>query len=539
MSETMATAVVTTSGGKLRGSAANGVLAFLGIPYAASTASTRRFLPPGPPVPWSGIREAGQYAGHAPQASSWSRLRPELENFAGPPDMVPQSEDCLTVNVWTPDVSKSGSDGGRRPVMVWLHGGAFSWGSGNRPMSDGGNLAKRGDLVVVSVNHRLNILGHLHLGGVTDDPDFAQSGNAGVLDLLAALRWVRENISAFGGDPDCVTIFGESGGGGKVSTLLAMPAARGLFHRAIIQSGATVRLIEPDRATQLADAVLRLVGLGRNDIARLQQLPVATLLGVIDQAEAAIPRTATPLFDRYNFGPVMDGSLIPQHPFDPAAAILADIPLLIGDTAQEASYFNMTDDKVWHRTLTEDELRARVGAVAGPHTDRVIATYRETMPGATPADRLIATLTDSNFRIRSFTVAQRRAALNRGQVYMYNFRWPSPAGGGGLARRMCWTCRSPSIISIASAPPTATPRHFCLPPGCRPPGRSSPAPATRTIRPFLPGRRIRPRPGKPCCWMPSGVSRPTRMPRRAQCGKTSPTQPTRMGLLSIDEASPL
>src|SRR5215469_8068453 len=228
--------IVEITGGKLRGALNAGIYSFKGIPYGASTAGRNRFMPPQPPQRWAGLRDALAYAGHAWQLPNRPKRRPVLETLLGPADATPEGEDCLTLNVWTP-----GLGGAKRPVMVWLHGGAFGYGSGNRAVTDGANLARRGDVVVVSVNHRLNIFGFLHLADIGGET-WAHSGNAGVLDLVAALHWVRDNIAGFGGDPGNVTIFGESGGGGKVSALLAMPAARGLFHRAIIQSGAAIRV---------------------------------------------------------------------------------------------------------------------------------------------------------------------------------------------------------------------------------------------------------------------------------------------------------
>jgi para-nitrobenzyl esterase len=226
--------VVETATGKIRGSVAGGIHAFKGIPYGASTAGANRFRPPQPVAAWSSVRDVLAYQSKAPQSPAQVKRRAEMDNILGPVDGSPESEDCLTLNIWTRGIA------GKRPVMVWLHGGAFAYGSGNRAVTDGANLARRGDVVVVSVNHRLNICGYLHLEDVAGER-FAGSGNAGSLDMVRALEWVRDNIAAFGGDPGCVTIFGESGGGGKVSALLVMPGAKGLFHRAVIQSGAAVR----------------------------------------------------------------------------------------------------------------------------------------------------------------------------------------------------------------------------------------------------------------------------------------------------------
>jgi para-nitrobenzyl esterase len=420
--------IVETTSGKIRGALGEGIAAFRGVPYGTSTAGAARFKPPQPPAAWAGVRDALDYAGQAPQARLGPAPRAEMVNFSGPPDASPETEDCLTLNVWTPGADSAE----RRPVMVWLHGGAFSYGSSNSLRLQGMRLCKRGDVVVVTVNQRLNIFGHLDLSEV-GGAEYAASGNAGTLDMIAALHWVRDNIAAFGGDPGCVTIFGESGGGGKVSTLLAMPSARGLFHRAIVQSGAAVRLRTRDRAAKLTEAVLRDLGLSRASLAELHAVPIQRLLAAIGPAQQAIGPSPWPLLDRYPFGPVVDGTLLPRQPFDPdATPVSADIPLIIGDCTHEASLFLAHDDKVWHRTLTEAELQTRVEAVAGGAADRVVALYRRLMPDATPADRLIATLTDSNFRVRSLLMAERRARQSGAPVWMYSFAWQTPLFDGRL-----------------------------------------------------------------------------------------------------------
>ncbi len=431
--DTRLSPVVEIASGKLRGAPAAGIYSFKGVPYGASSGGRNRFMPPQPPQPWSGVRHALAYAGHALQSPNRPKRRPELETVLGPADATPEGEDCLTLNLWTPGLG----DGARRPVMVWLHGGAFAYGSGNRAVTDGTNLARRGDVVVVSVNHRLNIFGFLHLGDI-GGPAWAYSGNAGVLDLVAALRWVRDNIEHFGGDPGNVTIFGESGGGGKVSVLLAMPAARGLFHRAIIQSGAAIRVSTRERANALAEAVLKEVGLSRGECERLQMLPAEQLLAAMAPASRAVGRTRWPLLDRYDFGPVVDGMDLPQHPGEPGApAIAAGIPLMIGGTREESAFFLADDDAVWNGTLSEQALRQRVAAVAGAETDDVLAAYAAAMPQASPGDRLIAALTGSNFWIRSVLLAERYAARpagasGRAPVYMYSLDWRSPAHDGRL-----------------------------------------------------------------------------------------------------------
>jgi para-nitrobenzyl esterase len=420
--------VAETASGKIRGSSANGVNAFRGVPYAAPTGGRNRFMPPRPPAPWPGVRAAVAWAGHAPQAPSSLKQRPELANLSGARDTVPESEDCLTLNVWSSGLR----DGGKRPVMVWYHGGAFSFGSANTPRLDGSKLAARDDVVVVTVNQRLNILGHLHLAEI-GGAEFAHSGNAGSLDMVAALEWVRDNIEQFGGDPRNVTIFGQSGGGGKVSTLLAMPGARGLFHRAIVMSGAAIRLIERERASKLAEAILAQLNLTRTQLDDLQTLPFERLIAAIAPAQKAVGPAALPLFDRYDFGPVVDGAVVPGHPFDPVApAISRDVPVLVGGVKDEMAIYLAPDDKVWERTLSEDELRQRVAKVAGDATDRVIATYRRLYANASPADRLISTLTDSNFRIRSLLLAERKAAQGGAPVWLYSFDWETPVFEGRL-----------------------------------------------------------------------------------------------------------
>ena len=422
--------VVETASGRVRGLTTGGVHIFKGIPYGASTAGAHRFMPPRKPEPWSGVREATVYAGRSPQAAAGPQ-RPELATVWGPVDMLPVGEDCLTLHVWTPGLASS-TAGGKRPVMVWLHGGAFSYGSANSPRYDSTNLAAKNDVVVVAINHRLNIFGHLDLSAVGGER-FAQSGNVGVLDLVAALEWVREHAARFGGDPGNVTIFGQSGGGGKASALLAMPRAKGLFNKAIIQSGASVRFAERERTTRLADAVLKHLGLRGDQLDALQTLPLERLQEAVAPAQKTLPRPRQPLLDRYNFGPVIDGSLLPAQPFDPGApAVSDDVPIMIGGTKDEASIFFSHEDAVWNRTLGEDEVRKRIEAVAGDATDGLLAYYKRRDPLASPTDRLITMLTMSNFAVRSILLAERKAARGKAPVWMYDFAWETPGWGGKL-----------------------------------------------------------------------------------------------------------
>jgi len=418
--------MVETASGKARGAANAGIYAFKGIPYGASTAGPNRFQPPRLAEPWAGVRDALALGGRAPQWQAGPTRRPGMATLLGPVDSSPETEDCLSLHVWTP-----GLDSAKRPVMVWLHGGAFHFGSANRAVTDGANLARRGHVVVVSVNHRLNILGHFDLSGIGGERH-AHSGNAGVLDLIAALEWVRDNVDRFGGDPGNVTIFGESGGGGKVSVLLAMPAARGLFHRAVIQSGASVRVSTRERAAALAEAALQQLGVTRGSLDRLQTIPVEQLVAAITPAKRAVGRPEWPLLDRYDFGPVVDGHDLPQ-PCDPAPAAFSDnIPLLIGDTKDEATRFLVDDDAVWNRTLTEAELRNRLAAVAGGEADRLFDLYRTRAPRANPAELLIAALTHGQFWVRSSLFAERKAAPQQAPVYMYSLAWETPVFDGRL-----------------------------------------------------------------------------------------------------------
>src|SRR5579863_5387845 len=249
------TASVTaeTTYGQIRGVDVDGIKTFKGIPYGASTAGKNRFMPPVNPTRWTGVRDAVQYGPTAPQTAALNG----------------QGEDCLVLNVWTPAIK----DGRKRPVMLWCHGGGFASGSGSSPGTDGTNLAHRGDVVVVTVNHRLNVLGFTYVADLS-----SVSGEAGMLDIVQALKWVRDNIEQFGGDPNNVTVFGQSGGGRKVGTLLSMPPAKGLFHRAIIESGPTIKLVNRDAATRDAERLMSKLQLGKNEGRELQKIPVERIM---------------------------------------------------------------------------------------------------------------------------------------------------------------------------------------------------------------------------------------------------------------------
>ena len=304
--------------------------------------------------------------------------------------------------------------------MVWFHGGGYSAGSANWAMYDGGNLSAKHDVVVVTVNHRLNVFGYLYLAELGGDK-YARAGNVGMLDIVASLEWVRDNIAAFGGDPGNVTVFGQSGGGGKVSTLLAMPAAKGLFHRAIAMSGSNVKGIPRDRATQGAEAFMAKLGLKRDRLDELQKLPQAQLLAAMREVPGL------------QLGPVVDGRTLPSGPFDPVApAITANVPLMIGSTETEVTWnnsvsFEPLDDVALH-TRVKQNLRIDDGAA-----DHLITVYKKGRPRASNLDLFFIISTDaSNFRTGTDTEAERKAALGPAPVYKYYFQWYSPVREGKL-----------------------------------------------------------------------------------------------------------
>ncbi|MEO6339962.1 MAG: carboxylesterase/lipase family protein [Caulobacteraceae bacterium] len=414
--------VVEIAGGKVKGFvAANGVTTFRGIPYGGPTGGANRFMPPTAAQPWSGVRDGSQFGPNAPQIVP-SGPGGESPIFSAPAS-VPQGEDCLVLNVWTPSVA-----GPPRAVMIWMHGGGFTFGTAAAPLYDGGNLAKAGDVVVVGVNHRLNVFGYTYLGEHLG-PEFATSGNAGQLDLIAALAWVKANIAAFGGDPTRVLIYGESGGGQKVSTIMAMPGAAGLFHRAVVESGPGFRMAEKADAAEATDALLKELSLTKAQARDLQTVDAERLKAAHKAVAAKLPGDG-PGFLR-NFAPVVDGVALPSHPFDPVApAVSADVPLMIGYNHTEWTYFSRSGGA--KLDMTEAEMRKAIQPMVKDKADEVLAVYRKADPKATPWDLYIAIGTDAPTAVLSHEIARRKSALGKAAAYHYRFDWETQAMGGHM-----------------------------------------------------------------------------------------------------------
>ncbi|MGH6872278.1 MAG: carboxylesterase/lipase family protein [Rhizomicrobium sp.] len=420
--------VVRTVSGPVMGIAGGPAISFKGIPYAAPPTGALRFLPPRPPKPWTApyvAKKFGAPAMQMPMGTAGEEPKTELAKslqsvYPTLAEWKANSEDCLFLNVWTPDGALSGT--GKRPVMVWLHGGGFAYGSGAWPSYDGGNLSRRGDVVVVTLNHRLNAFGYLELGEIFG-AGYAYSGNVGMLDIVAALRWVRDNIAGFGGDPGNVTIFGESGGGAKVSTLMAMPSANGLFHKAIIESGPGLDGLPETNAT--ADAKDILAELKITDIKALQAVPAAAIV----KAAFAVSARRGPNSEIRFLGPVVDGKALPANPFDPAApAQSANIPLMIGTNKDEMTLF--LAGQPWFGRLTDDQLMAQAGTMLGPRAPALITALNKAHPDYSPTYIMAQIVTATFMWGDSIKLATRKAAQNAAPVYMYMLAWETPIGGG-------------------------------------------------------------------------------------------------------------
>lgn len=416
--------IVEIASGKVRGVSIDGIQWFRGIPYGADTGGANRFMPPQKVASWSGVRDCTDWGHIAPQHASadpgdYGRYV-RWNNYRGG-----MSEDCLVVNVWTP-----GADRGKRPVMFVIHGGGYTTGSGNLEALEGQHLARMADMVVVTVNHRLGMLGFCDLSGF-GGAGLQSSGNVGLMDLVLALEWVRDNIALFGGDPGSVTITGQSGGGGKCSHLMAMPSAKGLFHKVAIQSGSTLKTGRHEQRQKETAALCTKLGVPKGDLAGLQSVPWQQIVD-----------------NQGNAGPVLDGTVVPRDPFDPdAPAMSAAIPMIIG-TCLNDSAFTIRDtsvDEAGLRTWLEQQLRA---SHAEGRTNQILAAYRKSYPGQNPFLLRAIITTDRSTRRNAIAQAERKAAQHAAPAYMYQWNWPA----AGVGAR--WGAVHGTDLSPAFANPT-------------------------------------------------------------------------------------
>jgi len=400
--------VVATTYGKVKGALEDGIATFKGVRYGADTATTR-FQAPRAPEPWTDVRDALAVGNSAPQPPSgdggglFKSWRPD------PP--IATSEDCLFLNVWTP-----AADDKKRPVLVWFHGGGFSTGSGSSYAYDGVRLAKRGDVVVVTTNHRLNQFGYLNLAGYGEQ--FADSGAVGALDMIQSLEWVHDNIAAFGGDPGNVLIFGESGGGSKVCTLMAMDKAKGLFHRAVVQSGPRINHVTKEASAKAADEVVKKLGLTKDTIAEILTKPVADIQAAAEGVQGA------------GSGPVLDGRSITRDPFNPDGPPQSvDVPLLIGCNRTEGTSLTPADSP--NHLLTWETLPAAI-KTAFPTKDAktIIDLYKAKHPDIEAPELFFMATSDNTFFRGSVTVADRKAQQGGAPVFFYMLDWETPVMEG-------------------------------------------------------------------------------------------------------------
>jgi para-nitrobenzyl esterase len=409
------TAEAHTAFGTLRGVRQNSVLTFKGVPYAGPVDGAHRFRQAPPLEPWSGVRDALKLG-----PPSWQPGK----TYRGIDEPSPQ-ENCLVLTVWTPAIDRA-----RRPVMFYSHGGGFVVGSSGSPWQDGGNLARKYDVVVVSSNHRLGLLGYLYLGEIAGE-EYGTSGNQGMLDIADALKWVHCNIENFGGDPDNVMIFGESGGGAKTCCLYAMPSAHDFFNKASIESGPGIRMLEPAVATGTTRMVLQHLGLEEKEWRKLLTAPVEQLV----EAQVAVSKTAAPPTARLgwrrgltglagpgSFAPVVDGHVLPNHPFEPSApAISKAKPLIVGTNRDEATFFFWERKNTEVFELTFTTLGARLQQEFGADGETILTTYRQSRPDASASDIYVAITTAGMFWIGALAIAERKYAQQGAPVYSYMF----------------------------------------------------------------------------------------------------------------------
>jgi para-nitrobenzyl esterase len=436
--------VIETVNGGARGSQQGGIWAFKGIPYGADTSGEGRFRPPRKPAPWIGVRDCLSYGPSCPQSTTGLPMSSETETRMGVLAYERETgEDCLVLNVWTPAPEPTA----KLPVLVWLHGGGWSIGSASSPLYDFSNLSRHGNVVTVGINHRIGIFGFLDVSHLREE--YADSGNAGMLDVVAALTWVREQISAFGGDPDNVTVFGESGGGAKISTLLGMPEGRGLFHKACVMSGVMLNAQTPERAHQKTQAVLKHLGL-EAEPTKLQSIAVDQL----NEAAAAMQGVRDHLQGGDIFSPVLGPSL-PDHPHQLIRSGNADnVTVVVGCTHDEMLAFLYALPDLW--TLGIGDVRDRLQSLLGANVDRVISSYQEVEAGQSPTSLLVAIATDAKFRIPHIRMAEAKLEGGGRPVYMYSFDWgrPDPSGAvrAGHGSDMPYFFDNVEKASIASGP---------------------------------------------------------------------------------------
>lgn len=437
-SENIASTTADTQYGRVRGATIRDVCIFRGIPYGGPTEGAGRFLPPAKPSPWTGVRDATITGPRCIQGQGNIFINPIIgEYFAGGrPDRVElsrqdDSENCLVLNVLTPGLR------GKRPVMVYIHGGGFTSGSGILTLFADG-LVREQDVVLVGVNHRLNVFGYTYLGGISSK---YAVGNVGQLDLVAALEWVRDNIAHFGGDPANVMIFGESGGGAKVSALMAMPAAKGLFHKASVQSGSALRATLPDAATEAAKKLLANLGLTESQVDELANVPARKLFEAAQGQGLGGP------------GAVVDGHTIPSQTWDPKApTVSADVPMLIGNDKDEGTLFALGDESLF--TLNDTSLRARIvnAGIADQDVDGLLSLYRRDHPKDNPTELYFRIAADRGARWNAVRQAELKLEQGKASVYAWYFQWDTPLADGAKKILAFHTCDLPLCMRLAMFP---------------------------------------------------------------------------------------
>jgi para-nitrobenzyl esterase len=414
-------ALTDTQYGKVRGYILRGIHYFLGMPYGADTSGPNRFMPPQKPKPWSDVFPALWWGNTAPQNME-NRYASKFGSFRDHWNYDDVSEDCLRINVFTPGIK----DGKKRPVLLWLHGGGFVNGNGiEHDGYNGENLARLGDIVFCSINHRLGALGFCNLAGVGGEK-YAASGNVGMLDIVQSLEWIRDNIANFGGDPGNVTIIGQSGGGAKVTTLTAMPSAKGLFHKAVVLSGAGRRAGEKESSERLGAAVLKEAGLTASDVDRLQSMPWKEFYAIAMRAQQSMMRQGGGGGMARGFSPVVDGHILPQHPYDPVGApTAANVPMLISSVQNEQSP-SWTDSQLEKVTIEQVvakiKERAGFGAGYGDRAQSIVDSYVKAFPGRKPVE--IWSLVSSNRQ--SVVALADTKSMQPAPVYVNWFTWQPP-----------------------------------------------------------------------------------------------------------------